>query len=182
MKLVAVLGSSRENSVSKAVAERIIETYKANGGEVVLFEAEKMEIQGCKGCGVCRKNSTDCVINDDMQRYYDELHSCSALLVTAPNYYSMPAGHMITFMNRHYCMTTADRPQRLKPGIKFAAVFAQGAPQDYPKYVPHYDWYISTFTGKGMESVGSITAGGDSDLSDGGEIMTAAENLGKALL
>lgn len=182
MKLVAVLGSSRDGSVSKNIADRIIDKVKAGGGEVVLFDAQKMNIKGCVGCGACRKNGTDCVIRDDMQEYYKELHTCDALLITAPNYYSMPAGHMMTFMNRHYCMTNPDRTQRLKPGIKLAAVFAQGAPQDYPKYVPHYDWYLGTFTSKGMELAGSITVGGDSDLSENGDIIQRADQIAKALL
>lgn len=181
MKLVAVLGSSREGSKSKAVAQRIIDSAKAKGAQVEIYEIDKMNLKGCVGCGSCRKNGTDCVLNDDMKDYFKSLHSCDSLLITAPNYYSMPAGQMITFMNRHYCLTNADRTQRLHPGIRLAAVFAQGAPQDYPKYVPHYDWYLSTFTGKGMELVGSITVGGDSDISENGDIMTKAEEIGCAL-
>lgn len=166
MKLVAVLGSGREASVSEKAARRFIEGAKSAGyDDVAVFRANDMSVKGCMGCGSCRKNDTDCVIEDDFQRYLSELKICDALLVTAPNYYSQIAGPMITFMNRHYCLTRADKTQRLKPGKKIFGIFAQGAPENYPKYPSVYEWYMSTFTGKGMNSYGMMIIGGDSDIS-----------------
>lgn len=180
-KLVAAIGSSRVGSVSEKVAEKVMEGAKQAGYEVVVYKIEDLNIKGCQGCGACRKNGTDCVIQDDMQAYYKDLHSCDALLVTAPNYYSQVAGHMITFMNRHYCMTNADRSSRLKPGIQLLSVFAQGAPEGYEKYKENYQWYVNTFLTKGMGDKGQLVVGGDSDLSESGEIMTKAFEMGKQL-
>lgn len=163
-KLVAVLGSSRPESVSMKAAMEFIKGAKENGYETIIFNANEIEIKGCVGCGSCRKNSTDCVINDDMQKYLHELHSCDALLITAPNYYSQVSGPMMTFMNRHYCLSNPDRTSRLENNIKFSAIYAQGAPEDYPKYPPVYEWYNSTFTSKGMALHHSQIIGGDSNI------------------
>ena len=177
-KLVAVLGSSRENSVSSAAAKQFIKGAEDAGYEAEIFYANDMEIKGCTGCGSCRKNGTDCVIEDDMQKYYKALHVCSALLVTSPNYYANIAGPMITFMNRHYCMNNPDKSSRLQPGIKVAGIFAQGAPESYEKYPEKYDWYLSTFTSKGMELAGKLIIGGDSDRESA---MKKAYEMGRNL-
>ncbi|MGN1480892.1 flavodoxin family protein [Porcipelethomonas sp.] len=177
-KLVAVLGSTRSGSVSEAAAEQFIKGAEDAGYEAVIFKVNEMNIKGCMGCGSCRKNGTDCIIQDDMQKYYKELHECSALLVTSPNYYANIAGPMITFMNRHYCMNNPDKTSRLQPGIKLAGIFAQGAPENYPDYPEKYDWYLSTFTGKGMELVGKQIIGGDSSREDA---MKKAYEMGRSL-
>lgn len=113
-----------------------------------------------------------------MQKYYSELRSCSALLVTSPNYYANVTGPMITFMNRHYCMNNPDKTSRLQPGIKLAGIFAQGAPENYPKYPATYDWYLSTFTGKGMELTDKLIIGGDSNIDT---VLNKAYKMGKNL-
>lgn len=164
-KLVVVLGSARRESVSEKAAMRFIEGAQEAGYEAVIFRANDMKLGGCRGCGACRRNDTDCVVSDDMQDYLKQLHSCDALLITSPNYYAQVAGPMITFMNRHYCLTRSDKTQRLENKVKLAAIFAQGAPEAYEKYPPVYDWYISTFQSKGMELCHRQTIGGDSDIN-----------------
>lgn len=179
MKLLAVLGSKRDGSLSKRAAYKVIAGAKESGyDETVIFNINEMQISGCTGCGSCRKNDTDCIIHDKFQDYLSELKTCDALLITSPNYYSQIAGPMITFMNRHYCLTRKDRSQRLKPGIKLIGIFAQGAPEDYPKYIPTYEWYMKTFESKGMENCGMLVIGGDSDIA---EKLDDAYKMGKAL-
>ena len=181
MKLVAGLGSTRKDSVSRKIAEEVMRGVESKGGKTVVFAEDKMSVKGCTGCGACKRQNSDCVIDDDMQAYYQELHDCDALLVAAPNYYSQVAGHMITFMNRHFCLMTAQKVSRLEPGIKLVGVFAQGAPVGVEQYMRNYDWYLNTFTYYGMEVAGSLVAGGNSDLGPTGEIMTKAFALGQSL-
>ncbi|MGN0294469.1 MAG: flavodoxin family protein [Lachnospiraceae bacterium] len=180
MKLVAVLGSSRPNAVSTKIAERVMKGAEDAGCEVVVFHANDMNMKGCRGCDSCRRNGTDCVIQDDMQAYFSQLHTCDALLLTAPNYCSQVAGPMITFMNRHYCMSKPDHTSRLEPGKKLIGIFAQGAPEGIERYEAVYDWYLSIFE-RHMEPAGKIVAGGNSDLSENGRIMTEAYELGRRI-
>lgn len=163
-KLIVVLGSSRPGSISMKAAESFIKGAEEAGFNIVLFKANDMNLNGCTGCKSCRSNGTDCVINDDMRNYLSELHTSDALLITAPNYYSQIAGPMITFMNRHYCLSNPDKSNRLKNVIKLSAIFSQGAAENYPKYIPVYDWYTGTFVSKGMELHYKQVIGGDSDM------------------
>ena len=181
MKITAVLGSARENSVSTRIAKKALQGAREAGHEVRLYHIQDMEVMGCQGCGCCRKHNTDCVIEDDMESYFQDLRESGALIVTSPNYYSQIAGPMITFMNRHYCLSDKERKSRLQPGVKLIGIFAQGAPENYEKYQANYDWYLNTFLSKDMELAGKIIAGGDSDLSEDGEIMKRAWQIGNSL-
>lgn len=181
MKITVVLGSPRDASISTRIAMRVIEGARNAGHKVKIYKVNEMDILGCHGCGCCRKYDTDCVIEDDMEEYFKDLRESGALILTSPNYYSQVAGPMITFMNRHYCLSDKDRRPRIQPGIKLIGIFAQGAPADYEKYQANYDWYLSTYTSKDMELAGRLIAGGDTDTSDESAIMKQAYELGISL-
>lgn len=180
-KLIAVLGSSRKNSVSYGVAAEVIRAAEENGYKVISYYPGLMNLKGCLGCGSCKRAETDCVVQDDMQAYFKELHSCDAVVMAVPNYFGQPAGHMITFMNRHYCMTGPDRKSRLKPGIKAVGIFSQGAPSSMSAYQGGYDWYLDCFSRLGMEIAGSITVGAGTEPSEYSQLMCKAYELGKGL-
>lgn len=179
MKVTIVLGSPKENSISSKIAMEVANGAKAVGHEVKVHRINDMDIMGCQACGSCRKHGVDCVIEDDMADYFSDLRESDALVVASPNYYSQPTGPMITFMNRHYCLSDKDKKSRIKPGIKLLGVFAQGAPADYEKYQANYDWYLNTFVSKDMALIGKIIAGGDSDTGKDSQIMKQAFDLGK---
>ena len=179
--LVAVLGSTRPGSASHQVANQVIAGAKSAGYQVVEYSINELDFKGCLGCGACRRTGRDCIQKDGLTPILSALHQADALLVTAPNYYSQVSGQMIAFMNRLYCMTNSDHTNRLPAGKKLITVFSQGAPEGYPKYQPHYEWYNQCLTSKGLELAGWINVGGDSDLSAEGELMQRAYGLGAAL-
>ncbi len=158
-KLIAVLGSSRPGSISMKAAEAFIKGAEEAGYSTVVFNVNDMNLKGCTGCKSCRSNGVDCVINDDMRNYLNELHSADALLITSPNYYAQIAGPMITFMNRHYCLSNPDKTSRIKN-------------------TPVYDWYTGTFISKGMNLYFKRVIGGDSDLD---AVCLEAYNAGRLL-
>lgn len=181
MKILVALGSSREESRSLKVVNSILEGAKSNDCQIKVYDLNKIDLKGCVGCGTCRKNSIDCVIDDGLTEYFKDIHECDVLIISGANYYSMPCGQMITFMNRHYCLTDKNRNNRLNPGKKLISVFSQGAPENYPKYIPHYEWFVNTFVSKGFELISDINIGGDTELSENGEVIKNAVALGKSL-
>lgn len=178
MKVTIVLGSPRENSISTQMAERFAEGAIENGHEVVTYKINEMDVMGCQGCGCCRKYDTDCVIEDDLEGYFEDLRESEVLVVTAPNYYSQIAGPMITFMNRHYCLMDKDKNPRLEDTKKVYGFFAQGAPEGFERYMPNYEWYMSTFTTKNMELGKLLICGGNSDVE---AFLDEAYKAGKEL-
>lgn len=178
MKITMVLGSPRKDSISTSIAMSFADGAREAGHEVKIYNVNELDMMGCQACGSCRKYDTDCVVEDDMREYFKDLHQSGALVITSPNYYSQIAGPMITFMNRHYCLLDKEKNPRLKDCKKLFAFFAQGAPEGYERYIPNYEWYISTFTSKNMELVKCIAAGAGSDVE---AMKNEAYEAGKAL-
>lgn len=181
MKVVAVLGSPRQGSKSTLLAEQIMAGAKEAGHEVVVYRINEMKVMGCQACRCCKENGVDCILEDDLKPYWKDLHECGALILAAPNYCSQVCGPMITFMNRHYCIMGL-QGTTLEPGkIKLIGVFAQGRPADDRAADAAFDWYLGDFLARKMVLTEKFVIGRDSDLSEAGELMGKAYDLGKSL-
>jgi multimeric flavodoxin WrbA len=180
MKVVAVLGSPRAESQSSTIAREILRGAKDAGNETVVYEIGKMNVRGCEGCGYCKEHNSDCHIEDDLKKYWKDLHECGALVLSSPNYYAQVTGPMITFMDRHYCLSDAQGGQRLASGKKVVGVFSQGS-SDANAYMPQYRWYLKTFTDHGFTLAGTIVHAGEEPAAHGSREMQEAYKLGKSL-
>lgn len=181
MKVVAVLGSPRKQSRSSLLAEQIMAGAKAAGHDVVVYRINDMNVMGCQACRYCKENGVDCILEDDLKPYWKDLHECGALILAAPNYCSQVCGTMITYMNRHYCIMGLNGPT-LEPGkIKLIGVFAQGRSVNYHGADAAYDWFLGDFLARKMVMTEKFIIGGDSDLSEDGDMMIKAYELGKSL-
>lgn len=180
MKVVAVLGSPHANGPSNTIAREVLRGAKDAGHEVVEYVINDMNLRGCQACGACKSQGIDCVVQDDLQPYWKDLHECGALIVAAPNYCGQVNGPMITYMNRHYCLITREGV-RLHPGIKLVGVFSQGAPQRYEAADVGYDRFLSDFQHRKMELHAKIVHTGNTPWDEGSEIRKQAYEAGRSL-
>ena len=150
MKVVCVLGSPHKNGPSTRLAMEAVRGAKDAGHEVVIYPINEMNVMGCQGCGTCKANGIDCILNDDLKPYWKDLHEADALILSAPNYAANVCGPMITYMNRHYCLINKEWKPRIHPGIKVIAVFSQGN-GDREMYMDVYDWFVADFENRKME-------------------------------
>lgn len=181
MKIVAMLGSPHENGPSSTLARRVIEGARAAGHEAVIYECNKMNIMDCQGCGYCKANAKDCILEDDLQPYWEDLHECDALIVSAPNYGSSIMGGMITYMNRHYCLLDKDWKVRIHPDIKLIGVFAQGSPAMNETTERNYNWFLADFENRDMKRVAMLVHHRGMPLDNDSPLMVEAYELGKNL-
>ncbi len=180
MKVVAVLGSPRANSSSSALARRVLDGARAAGHEVVVYEINKMNVRGCQACRTCKEKLVDCILEDDLQPYWKDLHECGALVVSAVNYCSMINGPMVTYMNRHYCLLGADGKVRVHPGIKLVGVFSQGNP-DPNRIAPVYDWFLGDFRNRNMVLVDKLVHSSRMPQAEADALMARAYQVGLSL-
>ena len=180
MKVVAVLGSPHADGPSSVIAREVLRGAKDAGHEVVEYVINDMNLRGCQACGTCKAQKVDCILQDDLQPYWKDLHECGALVVAAPNYCSQVSGPMITYMNRHYCLITKDGV-RVHPGIKLVGIFSQGAGQRYESAEKAYDWFLHDFQNRDMVLHAKIVHTGADSLEADGEIMKQAYEAGRSL-
>lgn len=180
MKIIAILGSPREQSASSAIVKTILKGAEENGHVCSVYEVNKMNLKGCQACGNCKKNEIDCVLNDDLKMYWNDLHEADVLIVSSPNYHANVCGPMISFLNRHYCLRKKDRTLRLKAGKKLIGVFSQGN-SDVNGYESAYKWFLSRFEAYGMELQDIIVHTETMPVTDDAEIIKRAYELGQKL-
>lgn len=181
MKIVAMIGSPRADSRSTLVVNQILKGAEEAGHEVVRYNVNRLNMKGCQACYYCKTHESDCIIKDDLQPFWKDLHEAGVLLVSGVDYMSHVNGPMITFLNRFYCTVDKDFNSRLTPGMKLIGVFAQGRPANDEYMAERYNAYLSHFLRRKMELAGKFIIGGDTDLAEGGKIMTEAYDLGKSL-
>ena len=180
MKVIAVLGSPRENGFSSTLAREVLRGAADAGHQVVIYEINKMNVKGCQGCRYCKEHNVDCIVQDDLVPYWKDLHESGALVVSSPNYASQVCGPMITFMNRHYCLLDKDWQVRVHPGIKLVGVFSQG--NGNPEtYLTQYNWYLGDFQNRDMVLVDTLIHTSRQPLTTDNELMRRAYNIGKHL-
>lgn len=179
MKIVAVLGSPHKDGPSSVIAREVLRGAKDAGHEVVEYVINDMNVRGCQGCGTCKNQKIDCILQDDLLPYWNDLHECGALVLAAPNYCSQVSGPMITYMNRHYCLITKDGV-RVHPGIKLVGVFSQGADR-YQAADDAYDWFLGDFQNRDMVLHAKLVHTRKDDWGPESEIMKQAYEAGKTL-
>lgn len=180
MKVVAVLGSPHAEGPSSVIAREVLRGARDAGHEVVEYVINDMNLKGCQACGTCKAQKIDCVIQDDLAPYWKDLHECGALVVAAPNYCSQVSGPMITYMNRHYCLITAEGV-RVHPGIKLVGVFSQGAKDHYEAAEKAYDWFLRDFQNRDMVLHAKLVHTGSDPWDEGSEIRKQAYRAGRSL-
>ena len=79
MKVIAVLGSPREQSYSTTLAREVLRGAADAGYQVVVYEINRMDVKGCQGCRYCKDNDADCNLEDDLQPYWKDLHESGHL-------------------------------------------------------------------------------------------------------
>ncbi len=181
MKVIAVLGSPRTKGISAKVTNRILDGAVDAGHEVLVYEIDRIKVQGCCGCGYCKRKNSDCCIRDDLKGYWRNLHKAGALIVSAPNYFSQVCGPMLTFMNRHYCLTNKDHTSRLQNDVKLVGVFSQGMPKPYEAAEKNYRWYLECLSAQSMQIIDSLTCSAGMPPEEMQALLDKAYEIGKNL-
>ena len=180
MNVMAVIGSPHKSGPSATLTLQVAKGAEDAGHNVEIIWINDMNVRGCQGCGYCKDNSADCVVQDDLLPYWEKLHSSDALIVSAPNYASQVAGPMITYMNRHFCLIDKDWNPRIHPGIKLIGIFSQGQ-SDVEKYRAYYDWYLADFQNRDMALTDMLIHTREMSIEEDSPLMRRAYELGKSL-
>lgn len=99
MKNVFIISTSlRPNSNSRRLALEFKKGAEENNN-VVFYDAQKLNIKFCIGCLSCVKNKK-CVLNDDMQKIYDQFSNSDVIVFASPIYYYEVSGWLKTFIDR----------------------------------------------------------------------------------
>lgn len=116
-KLLILNGSVRKESVSTELGDRLI-TAKSDELEIRRYNAYKMNVKPCMGCGWCDKN-VGCVL-DDMDGFFADFEAADYIVITTPVYNGgvpAPLKAVVDRFQRYYALRFAHgvKPPVAKP-------------------------------------------------------------------
>ena len=126
-KVVAFVGSPRKGGNTDVLVQAMLNGAKQAGADTSVFYLHDYEIQDCRACESCKKpDATGCVIQDDMQQFYDPILEADAIVFGSPMYMGYMTGQAKTFLDRWYALR--QNSHALSNGKKFVLLLPHGRP------------------------------------------------------
>ena len=101
MKVLMINGSPRKGGNTDRMLEEVASRLKENGIDSEIVQIGTKPVRGCTACGMCRKNGGKCVFDDDLcNAVLDKMAQSDALIVGSPVYYGIPAGPVLSLIQR----------------------------------------------------------------------------------
>ncbi len=158
MKIIAFLGSPRNDGTTRFVVGKLLQGAKAAGAETRLYNLNELNFKGCQGCRKC-KEQEKCDLVDDLTPVYDEILQADLMVVASPIYMAYVTGQTKLFLDRLYALKGADQVSRVPAGKKSVLVLTQGYADEnaYENMIKSVSSLISRF---GFEVVDTMVVGG----------------------
>lgn len=110
MKIAVLKGSPNINGSSNMLAEKFIEGALESGQEIIEIDAAHADISPCIGCVHCGYEG-NCVLNDDMDDFRQQILSSDMLVFVTPLYYYGMSAQLKTLIDR-FCSRNFSIQQR----------------------------------------------------------------------
>lgn len=183
-KIVAFIGSGRENGNISNIVQEIIRGASENEVEVITYHLTSMNIKPCRGCFYCRKNE-HCCINDDMNEMMNELKEAEAVIIGSPIYMLQISGQVKLLLDRLYPLLSGEPGNYgLRYGNKkTVAVYSQGSP-NIDSFKEYFEYNKKSLGLLGLDVIDTVICVGANNLksaTENTELLTKAYNIGKCL-
>lgn len=86
MKVIAFLGSPRENGNTELLLREAVRGVEESGPAVRVFNLNKMNIMPCQNCGGCDETGV-CIYEDDMTRIYEAIRNADRTILASPIFF-----------------------------------------------------------------------------------------------
>ncbi len=99
MKVLGIYGSPRKGGNSDCILDRALEGAASAGADIERIYVRDMVFSGCIECGGCDATGK-CVVQDDMQNFYDLLLDSRIILVASPVFFYGLSAQVKAFIDR----------------------------------------------------------------------------------
>ena len=160
MKVLGIVGSARHDGNTACLVKKVLEGAKSVGLDTKLLYISDYQIEPCRACMKCKdpEFSIECVQEDGMRIFYDEIKDTKLLVIGSPIYFQQISGQTKMFLDRLFCYVLQPTPEKRFPkGVKYILAFTcGGAPSSTVNGVAEY--FRSRLSDSfGMENVGILT-------------------------
>ena len=99
MKVLLVNGSPHEHGCTYTALAEVAKSLNENGVETEIVWLGKQALEGCRGCGACRK-LWKCVIEDCVNEFMEKAVEADGFVFGSPVHYASAGGALVSFMDR----------------------------------------------------------------------------------
>jgi len=100
--ILGISGSPRVNRNTDSAVKMILEECEARGEKTEFITLRNKRISGCISCLGCTENNY-CVVDDDFREIREAMLNADAIVIGAPNYYSLPNAATHALLERCFC-------------------------------------------------------------------------------
>lgn len=103
MKAIAINGSPRKGWNTEKLLKSALKGAGSAGAETRMIHLYDLNYTGCTSCFGCKrkgKESSICIVKDELKPVLDEIFQADALFIGSPIYFGDMTGEMISFMER----------------------------------------------------------------------------------
>ena len=102
MKIIAFLGSPRENGNTELLLREAIRGIEESGFAVQVFNLNLMNILPCQNCGGCDDTGI-CINEDDMAQIYDAIKTADRVILASPIFFFSLSAQAKIMIDRCQC-------------------------------------------------------------------------------
>lgn len=113
MKVLLINGSPNAKGCTYTALSEVEKELNNQGVETEIIHVGHKDIRGCIGCRSCKKTGK-CVFDDIVNEVALKFEDCDGIVVGSPVYYAGANGTLVSFMDRMFYSTKADK--RMKVG------------------------------------------------------------------
>jgi len=114
-KILIINASPRKNGVNQSLIKTVLDNLPKDV-EVKQYDAYKMDIKPCIGCGYCDKHK-ECAFRD-MDTFREDFENCDAFIIASPVYFSSFPSPMKALIDRFQVYYAMRFTHNIKPPIK----------------------------------------------------------------
>lgn len=186
MKIIGFIASPRKEGNTAWVVNKILEGAKDAGAETQPWYFSDLDIKPCSGCLGCKKSNLTCIIDDDMQKLYEEIENADAIILGSPVYMGQMSGQAKIFTDRLFAQISPRFSPHFKEKAvkkKLILVFTQGNP-DSGMFQVYFDYtkdmfQLLEFDVKGVHVVTGMRTRPAHERED---LYTEMKNIGSSLV
>ena len=123
MKVLLVNGSPHQKGCTYTALEEVAKTLEENEIEADIFQLGNKAINGCIGCGSCKK-SGQCFMDDKVNEFAKKAKEADGFVFGSPVHYAAASGALTSFLDRVFY--SAGRYLQFKPAASEASARRAG--------------------------------------------------------
>lgn len=116
MKVLLINGSPNAKGSTFTALSEVAKALNEEGVETEIIQVGHKDIRGCIGCRLCKKTGK-CVFDDIVHEIQPKFEACDGIVVGSPVYYSGPNGTLISFLDRLFYSSTADKTMKVGAAV-----------------------------------------------------------------